>query len=170
MLTLAEPDLVESDCKTAVTVTVGGLGTELGAVYKPEALIVPNEAFPPVIKFTCQLTAELPAFCTVAVNGTLEPVKGCAEAGDTVTVTDGGEPEEATPPHEIRNIFSRRRTRKRNERPEHNGDNDRTYRGRWITPALPREDWFRGCKSNGVRIGSAESREVPGDSAEVTTT
>ena len=77
--------------------------------------------------------------------------------------------EEATPPHEIRNIFSRR-TRKRNEKPEHNGDNDRTYRGRWITPALPREDWFRGCKSNGLRIDSAESREVPGDSAEVTTT
>ncbi len=33
MVTLAEPDLVKSDCKTAVTITVGGLGAELGAVY-----------------------------------------------------------------------------------------------------------------------------------------
>ena len=131
--------------------------------------MVPRVGFPPGIVFTCQLTVELPAFCIVALNCTVPPVKGCAEAGDTVTVTGGGESEEAPPPHEIRNIFSRR-TRKRNERPEHNGDNDRTCRGRWVIPTLPREDWFRGNKSNGLRIGSAESREVPGNSAEVTTT
>jgi hypothetical protein len=90
-----EPVLVGSDCKTAVTVTVGGVGTKLGAVYKPEALTVPKVAMsPPVLPFTCQLTAAFPAFCTVAVNGTIVPVKGCAEGGDTVTTTGGGDPED----------------------------------------------------------------------------
>ena len=32
IVTLDEPVLVESACKTAVTVTVGGFGTEMGAV------------------------------------------------------------------------------------------------------------------------------------------
>jgi hypothetical protein len=32
MVTLEEPVLDASDCQMAVTVTVGGLGTELGAV------------------------------------------------------------------------------------------------------------------------------------------
>src|SRR5260221_9567805 len=107
MVTLAEAVLVESDCKTAVTITVGGLGTEFGAVNSPEALIVPTEEFPPGIVFTCQLTAEAPLFCTVAVNGTLVPVKGCAEAGDNMTITGGGALEEDTrPPQEIKNTVS----------------------------------------------------------------
>ena len=42
MVTLAEPVLVESECKTAVTVTVGMGGTELGAVYKPVKSIMPT--------------------------------------------------------------------------------------------------------------------------------
>ena len=85
--TLAEPALVESICKRAVTVTVDGLGTVEGAVYKPFALILPTVAkLPPGVAFTCQLTAELAAFCTIALNCTVVPAKGCAEAGATVTV------------------------------------------------------------------------------------
>ena len=117
MVTLDDPVLVESDCKTAVTVTVGGLGTEFGAVNKPVSLIVPTVEFPPGNALTCQLTAELPAFCTVAVNCTVVPVKGCAEGGDTVTITGSGALEDTRPPQEIWNVAdSGARTRKRNER------------------------------------------------------
>src|SRR5216684_4028858 len=104
MVTLDDPVLVESDCKTAVTVTVGGLGTEFGAVNKPVSLIVPTVEFPPGNALTCQLTAELPAFCTVAVNCTVAPVKGCAEGGDTVTITGSGALEDTRPPQEIWNV------------------------------------------------------------------
>jgi hypothetical protein len=74
---------------------------------------------PPVIPFTCQFTAELPAFCTVAMNCTVVPVNGCAEAGDTVTVTGGGGvPEDTKPPQEIRNIANSGERKKSNERRE----------------------------------------------------
>jgi hypothetical protein len=55
----------------------------------------------------------------VAVNGTVAPVNGCAEAGDTVTVTATGVGalEDTKPPQEIRNVAeSGARTRKRDER------------------------------------------------------
>src|SRR5712691_12182277 len=122
MVTLAEPDLVKSDCKTAVTVTVGGLGAELGAVYiavsTPEAMMAPTVAMsPPVLPFTCQVTAELPAFCTSALKDTVPPVNGFAEVGNTVTITGGGALEDTRPPQEIWNVAdSGARTRKRNER------------------------------------------------------
>src|ERR1700682_3606631 len=115
MVTLDEAVLVEADCKTAVTITVGGLGIELGAVNRPEALIVPTVGFPPGIAFTCQVTAELPAFCTAAVNCTVVPAKGCAEAGDTVTITGVGALEDTSPPQEIKNIVSSGKNRKRND-------------------------------------------------------
>jgi hypothetical protein len=54
MVTLEEAVLVESACKTAVTTTVGGVGTELGAVNKPVSLIVPNVVLPPAMVLTCQ--------------------------------------------------------------------------------------------------------------------
>jgi hypothetical protein len=77
--------------------------------------------------FTCQLTAELPAFCTVAVNCTVVLVKGCAEVGDTVTVTCGGGPEEVRPPHEIKNIVNRRgSTRGRHKRSEPHAEGSKT--------------------------------------------
>jgi hypothetical protein len=79
IVTLAEPLLVESDCKTAVTVTISGAGpgTEAGAVYKPAESIAPIVIIsPPVFPFTCQETAALPEFCTSALNGTRSPVKG----------------------------------------------------------------------------------------------
>src|ERR1700730_12121705 len=117
MGTLDKPVLVGSDCKTAVTITVGGLGTELGAENRPEALMMPTVGFPPGIVFTCQVTAELPAFCTVVVNCTVVPAKGCAEAGDTVTtITGAGALEETRPPQEIKNIVGNGNRRNTNER------------------------------------------------------
>lgn len=41
----------------AVTVTVAGLGTVAGAVYKPLLLIVPTVVFPPDTELTSQTTA-----------------------------------------------------------------------------------------------------------------
>ena len=66
--TVADADFVESDWETAVTVTVAGFGTLEGAVYRPELEMVPCEASPPAIPFTCQTTTVLEEFCTVAVN------------------------------------------------------------------------------------------------------
>jgi hypothetical protein len=51
-----------------VTVSVAGLGSEEGAVYSPAVEIVPTVAFPPVVPFTCQVTAVLEVPVTVAVN------------------------------------------------------------------------------------------------------
>jgi len=92
--------------------------------------MVPTVALPPAVVFTSQLTEALETFCTVAVNFTVVPVKGRAEVGDTITVITGDGPEEEeTPPHEIKDIHSRR-TRKNNDRPEHSGGVDRPCRGR----------------------------------------
>jgi hypothetical protein len=63
----------------------------VGAVYSPAGSIVPISEFPLVVPFTCQMTAELEAFPTTALNCTLPPWKGCAEFGMTVTVAGGGE-------------------------------------------------------------------------------
>src|SRR5438045_7226119 len=68
MVTCAEADFVGSACDTAVTATVAGFGTTAGAVYRPELDIVPTVALPPVTPLTCQVTAVLLVFCTVAVN------------------------------------------------------------------------------------------------------
>ena len=58
-VTTAEADFVESASETAVTVTVDGLGTADGALYRPAAVIVPMVAFPPTVPFTCQTTPRL---------------------------------------------------------------------------------------------------------------
>jgi hypothetical protein len=49
--------------------------------------------------FTIQLTFEFGELCTVALNWTVVPTKGCADAGVTVTVM-GEEGLETRPPHE----------------------------------------------------------------------
>ena len=51
--------------------------------------MVPTEEFPPGMPFTCQLTAELEAFCTLARNCTLAPADICAEGGETLTLATG---------------------------------------------------------------------------------
>jgi hypothetical protein len=68
IVTLAESDFVGSATEIAVTVTVGGTGTLLGAVYRPFVSIVPTVLFPPVTPFTCQVTAVFVVFTTVAEN------------------------------------------------------------------------------------------------------
>ena len=129
MVTLAEAVLVESDCKTAVTVTVGGLGTKFGAVNRPVALMVPTVRFPPGIALICQSTAEFPAFCTAALNATVVPVKDCADEGDTVRITGGGALEDTRPPQEIESIASSAERRKGSERPERNARGSMASRG-----------------------------------------
>jgi hypothetical protein len=52
----------------------------------------------------------------LAVKGTVAPVKGWAEGGDTVMITAGGGLEDTSPPQEIRDIASKGKTRKGNEK------------------------------------------------------
>jgi hypothetical protein len=47
---------MESAALVAETVTVPGFGTEVGAVYSPEELIVPKDEFPPDVPFTAHVT------------------------------------------------------------------------------------------------------------------
>ena len=74
----------------AVTVTVAELGTTPGAVYRPELEIVPTVALPPVASFTCQVTAVLLVFCTVAVNCCVPPTATVADVGEIMTLTGTG--------------------------------------------------------------------------------
>ena len=62
-VTAAEAPWVVSATETAVTVTEAGLS---GAVYRPLVVIVPVFELPPTVPFTCQVTAVLEAFFTVA--------------------------------------------------------------------------------------------------------
>jgi hypothetical protein len=85
----------------ARTVTVLFAGTTAGAVYMPDALIVPVAELPPVTPFTCQVTAAFDVPDTVALKACVAPARTLALVGDTLTVTpdpDGGvlglEPEE----------------------------------------------------------------------------
>jgi hypothetical protein len=89
MVTVAEADLVVSACETAVTVTVAGLGTVAGAVKAPDVEIIPVVAFPPVTPFTCQVTAVLVVFCTVAVKACDAPVATLAVPGEIEILTGG---------------------------------------------------------------------------------
>jgi hypothetical protein len=71
-VTVAESVFVVSTCEIAVTVTAP-LGTVAGAMYKPAALIVPTVLFPPVVPFTCQVTAVFDVFVTAAVKCCVRP-------------------------------------------------------------------------------------------------
>jgi hypothetical protein len=54
-------------------VKVFGLGILAGGVYRPVAEIVPVALLPPATPFTCQVTAVLVVFVTVADNCTVDP-------------------------------------------------------------------------------------------------
>jgi len=56
-----------------VTVTVFVVGTVAGGVYRPLAEMVPVADAPPVTPLTCQRTAVLVVFVTVAVNCVVPP-------------------------------------------------------------------------------------------------
>src|SRR5271165_6606853 len=52
-VTAAAAETLESATSTADTLTVAGLGTAAGAIYKPAVVIVPIVEFPPATPFTC---------------------------------------------------------------------------------------------------------------------
>src|SRR5882757_4772451 len=89
-VTWAEADFVASAWDTAVTVTVAGFGTTAGAVYRPALDIVPTVGLPPVTPLTCQVTAVLLVFCTVAANCCVPPAPTVADTGEIVTLTTTG--------------------------------------------------------------------------------
>jgi hypothetical protein len=81
--------LAVADCtalETAVTVTVLGVGTAEGAVYKPVVLIVPWVESPPVTLLTCQMTETSVGPTTVARNCCDAPTATVAEGMFNVTV------------------------------------------------------------------------------------
>ena len=69
IVTVAAPYFITSACDIADTVTVAGLGTVAGAVYRPVGSIVPALALPPVTPFTCHATCVFVDPLTVEENG-----------------------------------------------------------------------------------------------------
>ena len=100
IVTMAVPESMLLAAETAFTATVAGLGMTLGAVYNPFVLIVPTVALPPVVPFTCHVTAVFVVPVTVSVNCFDWPGLTVADAGVTVTVIGGGG---ALPPQEVSN-------------------------------------------------------------------
>jgi hypothetical protein len=101
MVTLAEPIWVVSCCETADIVTLLGVGTTAGAVYKPAVEIVPTVALPPTTVLTSQFTLVFVALVTVAVNCWVCLVCSVALRGEIATETVVEELEELLllPPH-----------------------------------------------------------------------
>jgi hypothetical protein len=89
----------------ALTVTVAGVGTTFGAVYTPVVEIKPTVVVPPATPFTCQVTAVLVLFVTVAVNCCVWLVVTDAESGEIVIVTSVLE-ELLPPPHAVKTVNS----------------------------------------------------------------
>ena len=86
-VTTPPPDADASAALTARTVTVFEPGTLPGAVYKPEELIVPVVALPPVTPSTCQFTELFEEPVTVALNDCDAPARTFAVPGETETET-----------------------------------------------------------------------------------
>jgi hypothetical protein len=93
-VTAIEPDFVMSACETAVIVTLPPDGGRFGAVYVPDAEIVPTVALPPDVPFTCQVTAVLLVFTTLALKELVDPA-ATAAGPEVVTAIAGVTP---TPP------------------------------------------------------------------------
>jgi hypothetical protein len=86
-VTAAEADLLGSAFEIAVTVTVAGEGTVVGAVYTPLVSIVPVAAAPPVTPLTCQVTEVSEVALTVAMKVWEWPTVTDTLAGITDTLT-----------------------------------------------------------------------------------
>jgi hypothetical protein len=85
-------------------VTDAGFGTAPGAVYIPLASMVPADALPPEMPFTCQATCVLVVPVTLAVNGCCCVGNRLAVFGVTFTRTDEPPPPPpppAPPPQEL---------------------------------------------------------------------
>ena len=96
-MAIAVPDLVVSAAEVAVMVTFDGVGIVAGAVYSPEALIVPTVVFPPCAPLALQVTAVLLAPVTVAVYcwvplGATSAVRGETETAIVDAVPGLAEP------------------------------------------------------------------------------
>jgi len=88
MVTVAVADFVVSAAATAEIVTVAGLGTAAGAVYKPAEEIEPTvEMSPNTSPLTSQVTALVEPPVTVAVNCAFCVVATDAVVGLIVTLT-----------------------------------------------------------------------------------
>jgi hypothetical protein len=85
IVTVADPDLVGSDSKVAVTATIGGLGALAGAVYNPLALMLPQADSLHPLPDMLQMTRALEVPLTLAVNCNCAPGFSWAEGGDTLT-------------------------------------------------------------------------------------
>jgi hypothetical protein len=85
MVTVADPDLVGSDSKVAVTATIGGLGACAGAVYSPVVLMLPQADPLHPLPDRLQITTALELPLTLAVNCNWALGFSWAEGGDTVT-------------------------------------------------------------------------------------
>ena len=116
IVTAAAELLVASNALVARTETEAGAGRFAGAVYRPPASTVPSAAFPPVIPFTDQITAEFAASLTVALNACGSPSKTEAVAGAMVTVIfEGGSCGELTSPPQPRNVATRSSARRQRD-------------------------------------------------------
>ena len=70
----AVPEELGETVLVAVIITVEGDGTAAGAMYKPEAEIVPTALLPPGRPLTLHVTVVVVVPVTVAVNCCMEPV------------------------------------------------------------------------------------------------
>lgn len=82
MVTVASAVLLASAPDMPVMVTVCGLGTVDGAVYRPDPVMVPEVGVPPATPFTSQFTVLLLAFFTSAVNCCVALVATVAVVGE----------------------------------------------------------------------------------------
>jgi hypothetical protein len=88
-VTVALLDFVGSATEVALTFTWAGVGTALGAVYRPLELTAPHVLPEHPEPETLHVTAGFVVLTTVAVNCCCFPVTTCAVAGATVTITGG---------------------------------------------------------------------------------
>ncbi len=82
----------------AVTVTVLGTGTALGAVYSPVASIVPTVVLPPTMLLTERVKLAFVALETTTPNFCTVPMNSEAVFGLMVTVSCGGGTVVVAPP------------------------------------------------------------------------
>src|SRR5712675_507752 len=86
IVTVADADFVLSACDVAVTVIRAGVGTAVGAMYRPVLVTVPLEAPPATLHVAAVF--ELPVMD--AVNGCVLPTATVTVAGVIETATVGG--------------------------------------------------------------------------------
>ena len=96
IVTVADADFVLSACDVAVTVIRAGVGTAVGAMYRPVLVTVPLEAPPATLHVAAVF--ELPVMD--AVNGCVLPTATATVAGAIETViVFGGVCDELAQPH-----------------------------------------------------------------------